>query len=171
MNAVNLLVLVLAFIILAASLGAFFASLELFFPARIARTRQILSASPGRSLLVGLINLLFLAGVCLLLLQLADRSGGGAASLLAILAAAILLVAVSFGLAGVVSLTAERILSGRILSGRGSLARTFAASALLSLGCAFPLAGWFGLLPFLLCYGLGGFILSLFNREAPPAVP
>ena len=166
MNASNLLALVLIFIVLAICLAALFACLGLFFAGRIARTRQILSASPGRSVLVGLVNLLFLSGVSLILLQLAERTGGGLASLLAIMVAALLVFGVSFGLAGVVALIGERILAGR-----GSLARTFAASLLLSLGCAFPLAGWFGLLPFLVCYGLGGFILSLFNKGVPQPPP
>ena len=161
MNENNLLTLILAFIVLAFSLAAFFTCLGLFFPGRIARTQQIMLASPGRAVLVGLVNFLFLAGVSLILFQLTSQYENGLVTLLAILAAAALIISISFGLTGTVTLVSEKILPGR-----SSLLRMFTTSILLSLGCAFPLAGWFGLLPFLICYGMGGFILTLFNRQA-----
>jgi hypothetical protein len=72
-------------------------------------------------------------------------------------------VALTFGLAAVVGLTGERIAPQR-----SGLARIVLGTVVLSLGCLTPVVGWFGLLPYVACLGVGGFVLGLFRRRSGP---
>ncbi len=155
----NALQILLAGLALIVSLSAFFAVLGVFFPARLARTRQLVEARPGRSFLVGAVNFLFFGALTLLFAHVGGQPARGFFTLLAILCAALLSVGASFGLAIAVEITAERLVPQA-----AGLWRTAAGTALLSLACALPFVGWFGLLPFVLFSGLGGFILSFFAR-------
>ena len=158
----NLLPIVALFLVLLPPLLAFFAALGAFFPGRVARTRQMITTLPGRSALVGAINAVFLGALGLVFFQLGSSRGVGVLTIFGGLLAAALLVGVSFGLTGVVEWLGERLAPSR-----SRLVQTACGGTLLSLGCAFPLVGWFGLLPFAIVLGLGAFIYTFFNREPP----
>jgi hypothetical protein len=139
------------------SLIAFFAVLGVFFPNRLGRTRQLMSGMPGRSLLVGLVNLIFLGLLALVFYQLGQKTG--IFYLPALLLAALLLIGASFGLAAVAETVGERVAPQA-----APFWRTACGGLLLGLGCVLPVVGWFGLLPYALLLGLGGWILTFFVR-------
>ena len=165
MNINDLYGLVFAFILLAICLAAFFIVVGVFFPRRIARTRLIITDRPWRSLLVGMINFLFFGGLTLVVFHLANAHPGGP-NVLGVLLLALVGIGISLGLAGVVDWLGERLAPGK-----NTYYRTSAGSLLLSLACALPFVGWFGLLPFAVFLGLGALIISFFNREQPPSPP
>ena len=153
----NVLQIAAAFLVLGVSLCGFFAVLGVFFPGRVARTRQMMTALPRRSFLVGAVNFLFLSALTFVLAQLGAQNSNNLLNFLAILLAALLGVGASFGLGAAAETVGERLAPGA-----SGLWRTAAGTGLLSLACAFPFVGWFGLLPFALFSGLGGFILTFF---------
>jgi hypothetical protein len=157
----NLLQIAAAFLVLALSLAAFFGVLGVFFPARLGRTRQIMAELPGRSFWVGAVNFLFLGALAFVFAQLGNQNGGSFFYILAILLAAVLGVGASFGLGAAAETVGERLAPRA-----AGLWKTAAGTGLLSLACAFPFVGWFGLLPFALFSGLGGFILTFFIANA-----
>ena len=59
----NVLQIAAAFLVLGVSLCGFFAVLGVFFSRRVARTRQMMTALPRRSFLVGAVNFLFLSAL------------------------------------------------------------------------------------------------------------
>ncbi len=134
------------------TLPALFAVVYVLFPERVALIRIRTEAASRRALLLGLVNALFLGGLIVALASI----GGDAAG---ILAAALLLL----GLAGVTfGLSALSLTVGARLAPEASPLRqvVFGGGALF-LACLAPLAGWFGLLPYLVSLGLGAFIMTL----------
>lgn len=141
-------------------------TLSALFPRRLARARAAAEQMPGRASLVGLINLLFFTAVGLALSGLADLVRNELPRLPALLVLGALALAVTIGLAAVAELVGARLWP------TVSAPRRLAAGTLaLGLGSAFPVVGWFGLLPYAACLGLGAFILSFFLRERPAAPP
>jgi hypothetical protein len=83
------------------------------FANRAAKTQRVITAMPGRSFGVGLVNFVFFGTVALVLFSLAENAGSVVKVILtlpAIVIAAILAIMLSFGLAGIVNLLGERIL-------------------------------------------------------------
>jgi hypothetical protein len=149
------------------TLTAFFVVLVALFPRRLARTRAVAEAMPGRSMLVGAINLIFFSAVVIALVALNQWTGARLFVLPALAVLAVLLVAATFGLGGVVQLVGERLLPQS-----SGMRRTVLGTLTLGWACALPFLGWFGLLPLVVAFGLGAFILSLFSQtgHAVPAV-
>jgi hypothetical protein len=143
-------------------LAAFFVALQALFPGRIAQTRALAEKMPGRACLAGLINLIFFGVIVLVFSAIADWARSEIPRLPALLALAIVGVALGFGLAGVVELV-----GARVRPNAAPLARTVWGALVLSLGSTLPIVGWFALLPYAACLGLGAFIISLFYRERP----
>ena len=163
---VKALILTVFVVLLTISLLGFFLVLRALFSSRVAQTRSAIQAMSGRSLLVGAVNFLFFGVIALILANLGGRTEGVLKAILllpALFLLGILIVGLSFGLAGMVLVVGERILPERTAWNQ-SLWGTVA----LSLACAVPLAGWFLLLPYAALTGLGAFILSFFTR--PQAV-
>jgi hypothetical protein len=156
MNPVNAIVGALA---VALSLVAFFAVVAAFFPYRVSRMEVVIDGMPGRSFVVGLVNLIFFGAVMLVFFSLAERFNGGGLRAVGGIFLVCLSIGVSFGLAGVV-----QVLGARIKDGATGLVRTAWGTILLALACGLPFVGWFGLLPYAAGLGLGGFILSFFTR-------
>lgn len=142
------------------SLVAFFAVVGAFFPHRVSRIETVVEAMPGRSFVVGLVNLVFFGAVMLVLFSLAERFNGAGLRALGVIFLVVLSIGVSFGLAGVV-----QIVGARIKDEAGGLVRTAWGTVLLALACGLPFIGWFGLLPYAASLGLGAFILSFFIRS------
>ena len=140
------------------SLWAFFGVLGVFFSGRLSRTRQMVTVLPGRSFWVGAVNFLFLSVLVLIFAQLGAAQSRNFLTIFAILFAAVLCVGAGFGLGVMVEVVGERLAPGA-----SGFLRTGAGTGLLCLACALPFVGWFGLLPFVLFTGFGGFILTFFT--------
>ncbi len=149
--------MLLAAILLTICLAALFAAAAALFPVTVEITRRAADDHPGRSFGLGLVNLLFLTGLTLTLLSI---SQGPVLKLLALIVASAGIAALTFGLAAVVGLAGERLAPHR-----SGLARIVLGTVVLSLGSLTPFVGWFGLLPYVACLGLGGFVLALFRRR------
>lgn len=135
-------------------------SLAALFPRRVARTCALADSLPGRAFAVGLVNFLFLGAVALGFSALADGTRFELFRLPALFVAGVLTVTLSFGLTGVAQLIGDRLRPPD-----SALRRTVWGTLALSLGSAFPLVGWFVLLPYAGLLGLGAFLLSFFVRE------
>ena len=142
--------------LVALSLVALFVAMGALFPRQIADVKAKSSDMPGRSFLLGLINVIFLSVI------VAALSGGGDfPQLLGLLIFTILLVGLAFGLAGMAPLIGERLLpesSGIRQAGWGA--------AIMIVASLTPFIGWFLLFPYLSFRGIGAFILSLFARTS-----
>jgi hypothetical protein len=143
------------------ALVAFFVVLGALFPRRIGRTQVIAENMPGRSLVVGLVNLIFGTAVVLALLALAQWTHIQLLGVPALAVLAVIAVAIAFGLAGLVQL-----IGTRLLPEQPGLRRTSAAALALGWACTLPFIGWFGLLPFAAALGTGAFILTFFTQPA-----
>lgn len=137
---------------------------DALFPARLARARAVADQLPGRSFVVGLVNLLFFGAVALGFSALADRSGSELLRVPALLLAGALALGLSFGLNAVSALA-----GARLRPQDSALRQKVWGTLTLSLGSTLPVLGWFGLLPYIGCLGLGAFIISLIARAPDPA--
>jgi hypothetical protein len=150
--------LLLAFVALLGVLFGLFASLAAFFPRHVWLARRAAEESPGRSLLLGAVNAVFILAVSLTLLALGDRQG-----LLAVIGGIVLAAGSSglaVGLAGVVTMVGKRLAhQGTELSG------ILTGTVVLTLASATPFLGWFVFLPGVVFLGLGAFILGWYRRR------
>jgi hypothetical protein len=157
---------IIALILLIAGIGlslvAFFTVLGFFFPGRIARTRTMAESMMRRSFLVGLVNFAFFIAIALALIALGDSLHSDIPNVIGLILLIPLGVGLVFGLAGMVQFVGEKLKPQA-----SELARTAWGTVGLGLACGLPFVGWFGLLPFVGCLGLGALIISLFNRERP----
>ena len=146
------------------TLVVFFVVLNALFPRRVARTRTVADAMPGRAFAVGLVNFLFFGAITFILFTLVGQVGNDLLRIILALPAlfflSVLSVGLSFGLAGVVQLVGERLAASQT-----ELRRTVWGALALSLGSSLPFVGWFGLLPYAGLLGLGAFIVGFFYRE------
>ena len=145
------------------ALVALFLVLVGLFPGAAARTQAMAEAMPGRSFVVGLVNLIFGAAVIVALLALAQWTHIQVLGLPALAVLGIWAAAVIFGLSGLVQL-----LGARLLPSRPGPRRTIAATLALGWACTVPFVGWFGVLPLAAAWGLGAFILTFFTQPARP---
>lgn len=145
-------------------LVAYFLTLGVLFPRRVAKTRTVADLMPGRSFAVGLVNFLFFGAITLVLFNIAERVGNQFVKTILTLPAlfflAVLGIGLSFGLAGMVQLVGERLAPAQT-----SFRRTLWGALALSLGSSLPFVGWFLLLPYAGLLGLGAFIIGFFWRE------
>jgi len=152
-------------ILLTIALAAYFLVIGALFANRTAKTQRVITAMPGRSFGVGLVNFAFFGTIALVLFSLAENAGSVVKVILtlpALLIAAVLAIMLSFGLAGMVNLLGERIIP-EVTTWK----RTIFSTAVLSFACALPVVGWFLLFPYVGFVGIGAFILGLFQRETP----
>lgn len=134
---------------------ALFVALGAFFPRRIDRTRREADRAPGRSFLIGLVNVLFLVGLALALQGSGLAMRVGALRVLIFILAALGIVAVTFGLASMVELAGERLFPKT-----DPMPRTIGGGAVMILACLTPYVGWFGFFPYVAMRGLGAFLLG-----------
>ena len=158
------LAILFAVLALTVCLAALFTAVAALFPVTVEISRRAVDDRPGRALGLGLVNIVFLGGASMALVSLGNGSGVRLFSLLALIIASAGVVGLTFGLAAVSGLAGERLAPQRT-----GLARIVLGTVVLTLGSATPFVGWFGLLPYVLCLALGGFVLALFRRR-PPSV-
>ena len=150
-------------ILLTIALSAFFLVIGALFANRAAKTQRVITAMPGRSFGVGLVNFVFFGVIALVLFSVAGNAGDFIRFILtvpALLITAILAIMLSFGLAGMSNLLGERIFPDQ-----PAWKQTIWGTVILSFACALPIVGWFLLLPYIGFVGIGAFILGLFQRE------
>jgi hypothetical protein len=142
-------------------LVALFVVVNVLFQGFVSGIRLAAHETPGRALLVGLVNFVFLALLAMVLGRAAQNLGLQFLGLLAMLFVVLLVIGVTFGLAGMVELVAERLVPDYT-----GWRRTAGGAAAMTLACITPYVGWFGLLPYVGLRGLGALILSLFARAS-----
>ncbi len=151
-------------ILLTIALAAYFLVLGTLFTNRAAKTQHVITAMPGRSFGVGLVNFLFFGVIAVVLFSLAENVGNFVKVILitpALLITSALTIMLGFGLTGMVNLLGERILP-EVTSWK----QTIFGTMILSFACALPFVGWFLLFPYVGFVGIGGFILGLFQRDS-----
>jgi hypothetical protein len=131
------------------------------FPMRMDRIQSIVTNIPGRSFLLGLVNTLFFAALILGFVALGDAFGLQWISIFAILLLTIYLIALIFGLVGMVKMIGIR-LSGSTDSNRQVI---FGAMVLI-FACLTPFIGWFILFPYIGLTGVGAFVISIFKGSS-----
>ncbi len=157
---------IFVFLALTLLLIPFFIVMGALFPKRVTKAQSILNLMPGRAFAVGLVNFVFFLAVGMVLLIIADKTGNFLKTILtipALIIFTVLAITLSFGLTGMVQLIGERLAPTQ-----SAWRRTFWGALLLGISCAVPLVGWFLLLPYTACAGIGAFITSFFQPDRPP---
>lgn len=147
---------------LVAGLISYFVVLGALFSKRLAKTQAAAAAMQNRCLGIGAVNFIFFSVIAFILFSLADGVEGPFKAILtlpAIVVTAGLVIALSFGLAGVANVVGERALPEASVLKRSAWGTVF-----LSLACALPLVGWFLMLPYAGLVGIGAFIIGFFQR-------
>ena len=142
------------------TLTALFTLLAFLLPGRAEHARQLISDRPGRSFIVGLVNLLFFGVLAAMFSQGGDASGLlGLVILLALLGLALL------GLTGLLLLLRGRFYPPHEEGAYSLLTATSRSSAILVAALLAPVGGWFILAPILLITGLGAGIITMIRRK------
>ena len=158
-----LLRILILFILIPLCLFGFFTVLNILFPQRLSKTRNILQSTLNRSFWIGLVNVLFLLPVSVVLLSLGNTTSGLLSAMImlpGLLLLGVLLSLASFGLTCIVNMVGEQSMPDQNL-----LKRTFWGTLLLSLAGALPFVGWFLFLPYVLIIGVGAAILGFFQKN------
>jgi len=137
------------------------------FPRIVGATRRAAAAMPGRSLLLGVVNLLFLTALLVVLTAAGKRpgAGGGLLEILAIAPALTLAAGLTLGLAALSALVGDRLVPQR-----GPISQVVIGAAAIVLAGLTPILGWFLFFPYIALVGLGGLVIGLFSRvPEPPA--
>jgi hypothetical protein len=155
------LVLTLISIIGIVILGSFLTALLALFPKLIQRTAMAAKRMHGRTLIIGILNVAFFAFLAMGLGFLGDQSASSLLQILTIVLIGLILVGLGLGLAAMALLMGEQIVPQR-----SEIQQIAAGSGLLILSSLTPYVGWFLLLPYLFCRGVGGLFLAIFRRKA-----
>jgi hypothetical protein len=158
----DILRLLFIIVLLTISLGAYFLVIGALFPGRVTKSQRALNQMAGRSFGVGLVNFIFFGVIAVVLFSVAENVDGIGRGLLVILAlviTAVLVLLLSFGLAGVVN-----ELGLRLFPEHTAAKQSWWASAILTAACALPFIGWFLLLPYVAFLGVGAAILGFLQQ-------
>ena len=142
-----------------ATLVALFSVMAVLFPRQADAAQRAAEAMPGRSFLLGLVNVGFLTIAGLAFSALGDGLGAAIVKLLALPPLLAVLLGLAFGLAAMSLLIGERLAPDRSRSAQVAL-----GASVMVLGSLAPFIGWFGLFPYVAFRGLGGFVIGLFAR-------
>lgn len=137
------------------TLAALLVLLPALLPGPTGRAQQIAQNSPGRALVIGLVNALFFGVVVAIFAQ-----GGEAGGLIAAIILLALLSVTAVGLAGI-----NQIVQGRLYPKEGGVKVGLKTAVLLIAAALLPLLGWFVLTPILLFISLGAGIITLVRRN------
>ena len=140
--------------------SALLTTLAFLIPERAEAVRLTLAARPGRSFIIGLVNLLFFGVLAALFSQ-----GGEVGGLLGLIILLALLGLAVIGLTGLLLLLRQRFYPPHEESDHSLLGVTIRASAILVAALLSPILGWFILAPILLIAGLGAGIITLARRN------
>jgi len=137
------------------------------FPRIVRAAQRAVAAMPGRSLLLGVVNLLFFTALVVVLTAAGERasSRSGVLEALALAPALILASGLTLGLAAM-----SILIGDKVVPQRGPISQVVIGAAAIVLAGLTPFLGWFLFFPYIALVGLGGVVISLFSRApAPPA--
>ena len=159
----DILRLFIAILLLTTGLAAYFLVMNALFKPRIEQTKAVAQTMPIRSAGFGLVNFVFFAVIAAVLLSVADAARPLIQAILTI-PAVIILAALAFVLSlGLIAMS--NMIGERIFPNFAAWKQTLWGTVCLSLACALPFVGWFLLLPYAGCVGIGAVILGYFQRE------
>ena len=141
------------------TLAALLVLLPALLPGRVARAQQVTQNSPGRSLVIGLVNFLFFGVVATIFAQ-----GGDLGGLIALIILLALAAVTAVGLAAL-----NQIVQARLYPNGVGVKVGLKTAVLLIAGGLVPLLGWFVVTPILLLIGLGAGIIALVRRQGNAA--
>ena len=135
------------------------------FPRTVLAAQRAAAAMPGRSLLLGVVNLLFITALVVVLTAAGERAvaGGGLLEVLALAPALILAAGLTVGLAAMSALIGDRLAPQR-----GPISQVVVGAAALALAGLTPFLGWFLFFPYIALVGLGGVVIGLLSRAPEP---
>lgn len=149
---------------LISGLIGYFVVLGALFSKQSSKTQAAIVSMPNRALGIGAVNFIFFSVIAIILFSISQGTDGllqVILTILAVLITAALVIALSFGLAGVANVIGERALPEASPLKRGVWGTVF-----LSLACALPLVGWFLMFPYVGLVGIGAFIIGYFQRQS-----
>jgi hypothetical protein len=147
-----------------AGLTSIFVVINLLFPGLIKQTTAVLEVRLGRSLFLGLINILFVGlvdGICIWLAQLLQQRV--ISGILVILAGLLTIIAVLLIFLGLASLA--NLLGHLMGGGKNEFSANLRGGVLLFLAGLTPFIGWFAFTPLTLMTGFGAAIQTVFRRK------
>jgi hypothetical protein len=153
-------VLTLGTVLGIAIFASFFIAILALFPRLVQRTAEAAKRMHGRAVVLGIVNLAFLAIITFALGTIGEQVSSLPLQFLTLILAGLILVGVSLGLAGMALLMGERLIPER-----SEIQQIVAGSGLLILSSLTPYLGWFLLLPYLCIRGVGGLFLGIFARK------
>ena len=135
------------------------------FPRIAGAAQRSAAAMPGRSLLLGVVNLLFFTALVVVLTAAGERasSRSGVLEVLALAPALVLAAGMTLGLAAMSALIGDRMVPQR-----GPISQVVIGAAALVLAGLTPFLGWFLFFPVTALVGLGGVVIGLFSRAPEP---
>ncbi len=142
---------------------ALFAAVNLLLPEPVEKTRANLENTPGRSLLLGLVNFIFFAVLALAFFWLSEQAGSGIGGIFMFVAAIIIVGVAIFALFGLSAFA--KLLGERIGNAKTPFTSHLRGGALLLLAALSPYIGWFLFLPLILWAGFGASISALLRRK------
>ncbi len=161
-NAITILYMLLWGITLIALIG----TIGLFFPKPVTRARQKLESAPGKSFLVGLVNVIFWLVILVIWWEWTQYKGGPDIMVFVIGTALAILLLIGLVIPGIPGLVALAGLTGeRWNSSSSPLGQDLRGGLLLVLACLTPYVGWFIFTPALLCTAIGAGLLTFFQRK------
>jgi len=159
----DILRLFLGIVLLTITLAAYFLTIGALFSNRVTKTQRIVNQTPGRSFGVGFVNILFFGVIAAVFFSIAGTSSGlvsGVLNVPALIITGFLILLLTFGLSGIVNELGVRLFPDYV-----AWKQTVWGSVILTFACALPFVGWFLLLPYIVCLGVGATILGSFQRS------
>jgi hypothetical protein len=153
----------LGLLLLGIGLVALMLTTAALWPRFIARARDNLETSPGKTFLIGLVNYLFFGAIALVTLNL------GPAAVIGVGLSSILLVGTLLGLPAAATLVGVRLYGLRERE-TTRWNEVVAGSVALYLAVLLPVVGWFFALPALCLWSFGAAALTLFDRNRQSAI-
>ena len=162
MSAISILSILLGGMTIIALLGTF----DLFFAKPVSRARQKLELAPGKSFLVGLINVIFWFVILVIWFEWTQANGGPDIMTYLIGTAIAILLLIGLIIPGIPGLVALAGLTGERWNASAScLGKDLRGGFLLVLACLTPYVGWFIFTPALLSTAIGAGLLTFFQRK------
>ncbi|MFZ1401420.1 MAG: hypothetical protein WAS33_31230 [Candidatus Promineifilaceae bacterium] len=141
------------------TLAALLVLLPALLPGRVARAQQVAQNSPGRSFVIGLVNVLFFGVVGAIFAQ-----GGDVGGLIALLILLAIAAVTAVGLSAI-----NQIVQTRLYPREDGVKVGLKTAVLLIAGGLVPLLGWLVVAPVLLLISLGAGIIALVRRKSSTA--
>jgi hypothetical protein len=153
------LTLVILLILIVISVVALFIVLRVLFRGLVEEVHRSAVETPSRAFWIGLLNFAFVVALAIAIDALIVNTGLEYLGVVIYTIMVLLIIGLVFGLAGMVELVSDRLVSDQ-----SGWRRTAGGAAALTLACLAPYVGWYGLLPYVSLRGLGAVILSLIAR-------